>query len=202
MEDDKQYVQDVIKRFRLFDDLMMQKCFDDKAAAEELIHIVLEKPFAVKSVKAQFETKPNGWHGAVFDILALDENGQQCDIEVQRADTGCLVKRAEFYSSHLVTMALEAGENYNKLRDTYVVFITETDIFKERLPLYHIERYFRETGKLFNGSAHIVFVNGEWAGDDDIGRLMHDMTAGKDYAILPTPLVPCGIWYLPVLWEE
>lgn len=42
------------------------------------------------------------------------------------------------------------------------------------LPLYHIDRYVRETGKLFEDGSHIIYVNGNYKGDDEIGHLMQD----------------------------
>ena len=42
------------------------------------------------------------------------------------------------------------------------------------LPLYHIDRYVREAGKLFEDGSHIIYVNGNYKGDDEIGHLMQD----------------------------
>ena len=42
------------------------------------------------------------------------------------------------------------------------------------LPLYHIDRYVRETGKLFEDGSHIISVTGNYKGDDEIGHLMQD----------------------------
>lgn len=43
-----------------------------------------------------------------------------------------------------------------------------------------IERTIQETGALFKDKAHIVYVNGSYRGNDDIGWLMHDFNC-KDY---------------------
>ena len=40
--------------------------------------------------------------------------------------------------------------------------------------MYHIDRYVRETGKLFEDGSHIIYVNGNYRGDDEIGHLMQD----------------------------
>ena len=42
------------------------------------------------------------------------------------------------------------------------------------LPLYHIDLYVREAGKLFEDGSHIIYVNGNYKGDDEIGHLMQD----------------------------
>lgn len=60
------------------------------------------------------------------------------------------------------------------LPDTYVIFITENDIFGRGAAFYNIERTNSVTGEPFNDGEHIMYVNGAYNGDSDIGRLMHD----------------------------
>ena len=60
--------------------------------------------------------------------------------------------------------------------ETYVIFITENDVLKGDLPLYHIERRIEELGLAFDDESHIIYVNGRYRGDDAIGRLMHDFS--------------------------
>lgn len=175
MEGSKHDWHDIIPKYRLFDDPLMMACFDDKDTVQEVLRIILGREFTVTDVKVQEEVPPSQWHGAIFDVTAIDENGNKCDIEIQREDTGSLVKRAEFYSCLLGRMALDTGKDYDALMETFVIFITETDVFKHGLPIYHIERHFVETGEPFDGGSHILFVNGEYTGNDEIGQLVHDM---------------------------
>lgn len=69
---------------------------------------------------------------------------------------------------------LPTGDDPNNLPETYVIFFTENDIFSEGLPLYHIDRTCIETGKSIEDEAHIVYVNGTYVGDSEIGKLIHD----------------------------
>lgn len=39
-------------------------------------------------------------------------------------------------------------------------------------PIYHVDRYVSETREPFGDGAHIVYVNGNYKGEDAIGRLM------------------------------
>lgn len=41
-------------------------------------------------------------------------------------------------------------------------------------PLYPIERINLATGRSFEDGEHILYVNGEYRGDSDLGKLMHD----------------------------
>ena len=40
--------------------------------------------------------------------------------------------------------------------------------------MYHIDRYIRETDELFDDGSHIIYVNGSYKGNDEIGQLMRD----------------------------
>lgn len=58
--------------------------------------------------------------------------------------------------------------------NSYVIFIYKKDKFKEGLPIYHIDRYVRETGKLFEDGSHIIYVNGSYKGEGEIAQLIED----------------------------
>ena len=69
---------------------------------------------------------------------------------------------------------LDAGQEFCELPDTYTIFITEKDFYGKGEPVYLIERMNITTGKPFADGEHILYVNGEYRGDSDIGKLMHD----------------------------
>ena len=73
---------------------------------------------------------------------------------------------------------LKPGEDTEDIPDSYVIFITENDVMKGNLPLYPVERYITigEEKVLFNDGSHILYVNGKYRGDDEIGKLMHDFS--------------------------
>ena len=60
-----------------------------------------------------------------------------------------------------------------------MIFITEHDIFKCGLPLYHIDRIIKENNMTFQDESHIIYVNGEYEGNDPIGNLMHDFACAN-----------------------
>lgn len=55
-----------------------------------------------------------------------------------------------------------------------MIFIVEKDFYGIGEPTYPIERMNLVTGKPFEDGAHILYVNGEYRGDSEIGKLMHD----------------------------
>lgn len=164
-----------IKRFRLLDDDFMSKVFEDLKCAEILLKIILNREdLKVQDVHVQHVIHNLQGRSIRLDIYAVDLEGKLYDIEIQRDDKGAGVKRARYNSSLLTANATETGEEYNELRETYVIFITENDVLKGNLPIYHIERVILENGELFHDEEHIIYVNSKITDETALGRLMHD----------------------------
>lgn len=173
----EKHVQDMerIKEMRLIDDIFMSKVFEDKACAEVLLRAILKKnDLKVKNVNVQYDIKNLQGRSVRLDILAEDEIGKIYDIEVQRSNTGADAKRARYNSSLLDANITEPGDTYKKLAETYVIFITESDVFKAGKAVYHIDRVIRETKKIFEDEAHIIYVNSQKQNNTTLGRIMHD----------------------------
>src|SRR5699024_6027369 len=77
-------------------------------------------------------------------------------------------------SAMLDANVTKPGEELESLPETYVIFITENDYFGDKLPLYHIDLVIRESSKPFQDEAYIIYVNGQYRGNDPIGSVMHD----------------------------
>lgn len=70
---------------------------------------------------------------------------------------------------------LKYGQDFPKIGESYVIFITEKDVMKGGLPMYHVDRKIEELNDSFDDGNHIIYVNGAYKNDEsDIGRLMHD----------------------------
>ena len=69
---------------------------------------------------------------------------------------------------------LKEGQEFKEIKDSYVIFIYDHDKFRKGLPFYHIQRRVDETGEVFGDGSHIIYVNGRYEGNDDIGRMMRD----------------------------
>ena len=73
---------------------------------------------------------------------------------------------------------LKSGEDTEDIPDSYVIFITENDVMRGSQPIYPVERYVTigENKILFGDGSHILYVNGQYRGNDEIGKLMHDFS--------------------------
>ena len=166
-----------IMGFRLLDDEFMKAVFDgNREAASLVLRIILGKPsLVVETVKAQAAVTNFSGRSISVDILAT-ENGNVYNIEIQRADAGAVPRRARYHSSALDASMLEKGAHFNELPETFVIFITERDFFGRGLPAYHFDRFCTEIDMALGDGLHIIYVNGQYRGDDDMGRLMHDFS--------------------------
>ena len=129
-----------------------------------------------------------GGRGIRLDFYCeeIGETGEvikRFNIEIQRTSEGAISVRARFYSSSIDSNSLKAGDKFNQLSETYVIFITETDIFEQNQALYKIQRYIEYTDrqgniidlKPFNDGSYIIYVNGEYKDtSSDIGKIIHD----------------------------
>ena len=180
----------IIKRWRLMDDDFMKRCLKNNIPAVEcILRIIMEQPdLHVLSVTIE-DTIPNLLgHGIRMDVHAVDSAGTEYDIEVQRSDKGAGARRARFNSSLLDLNSLKKGNTYDQLPESYVIFITENDIFKAGLARYHINRIIEELSRPFNDGEHIIYVNGDYRGSDDIGKLMNDFRSSKVDDMILEPL--------------
>lgn len=178
-----------IRGFRLMDDDFMSVCLQDSPeAANRILGIILGKPdIKVTKVETQVEMRNLYGRSIRLDMKAEDKDGVY-NCEIQRADKGATPRRARYHGSLLDANQTVTGALYEDIPETYIIFITEKDYFGKGDPIYRFERVCEETGIHLNDGLHIIYVNGEYRGNDDIGWLMHDFSCTKSDEIHYTEL--------------
>ena len=177
-EDRRREYLEKIRKLRLMDDEFFSWCMEGSTECVELIlRIIMDKEdLKVLSSQTQYAIKNLQGRSVRLDVMATDHSGRQFNIEIQREERGAVPKRARYYSSVLDSNLLLTGDEFEKLPETYVIFITETDIFRKGIPLYNVERHIVETNEAFGDGAHIMYVNGECRDETPLGRLMQDFS--------------------------
>jgi hypothetical protein len=166
-----------IMRFRLMDDDFMSKCLEH---APECIELILQIILGIKDLKVvksqtEYPIKSLQGRGVRFDVFARDSKGREYDIEIQRSNDGAEPKRARYNSALMDANALKSGEDVGKLRDTYVIFITENDVMKRGQEVYSYLRIEEHNGDRLHDGTHIIYVNGATRSETEIGKLVHDL---------------------------
>ena len=172
-----------IKNLRLIDDELMTMVFSgDKKATELLIRILLNRNDLRVTKSMTQEQKHNLFGRSVtLDIVAEDIFKTEYNIEIQRADKGAGARRIRYHQAMIDSHTLKKQEDFDKLPNLYIIFILEHDLFNMGEPVYFVNKTLNakdEDGNnlLFNDGCNIMYVNGEYTGDDALGKLMHDFS--------------------------
>ena len=169
------WFREMMQGLTLMDDIFMTAVFQNSLPCVDLVlQIILEKPnLRTTSVVTQDTLKNLHGHDVRLDIHAFAD-GKEFNIEIQRAKRGAEPRRARYHSSMMDANALPEGTDYKKLPESYVIFITETDVLGKGKPLYVIRRTIEGDGEPFGDGSHIVYVNSSIVDDTPLGKLMHD----------------------------
>ena len=178
-------INKTIQGLRLIDDAMMNFAFHEQPAlCAELIKPVIEKDdIHVTSAISQSIIHNTFGRNAILDVLAKDEKGKLYDIEMQKDNREASPDRARYYSSMLDYKSLPKGERkdnkspWSSFPETYVIFFTEKDYYKQGKAIYHIDRKITDiNNRPFNDREHIIYVNYSYDNiNEPIGRLTHDL---------------------------
>ena len=166
-----------IANFSMMDDDFFTACLDENIECTELVlSIILKRnDLRVTKTKAQYFIKNLQGRSVRLDVFAKDAQGKEYNIEMQQSGSGAVPQRARYNSSVLDANISEPGENYDQLPDTYVIFITATDVLHGNRSIYHIERHIEEKGVRFDDGSHILYVNGSMQDETPLGKLMFDL---------------------------
>ena len=194
-----QHEQDLqrLANFTLLDDDFMTAVFSDNIpSVQYVLDVILGLPnLRVESVQVQKTLKNLMGHSIRLDVYAIDDNNRHHNIEIQASHYDGTLQRARYYSSLIDAQILDAGEDYENLPETYVIFITKKDYFGKGLPIYHIGKHIVETGEYLDDGSHILFVNASYDSNDRIGELMHDFRC-SDPDELKSPVIAERFTYL------
>lgn len=176
----KQQHQEDLQRLRdlrpIDDDFMRCLFQDNIPLAEFVLRIITDKQdLIITDCETQKDMKRLvGARSICLDAYGTDSNGKRYDLEIQRQEKGADPHRARYHSSVMDVENLHSGQKFKELPDTYTIFIIEKDFYGKSEPVYPIERMNLATGKPFEDGEHILYVNGEYRGESNLGKLMHD----------------------------
>lgn len=76
---------------------------------------------------------------------------------------------------------LKHNQNFKDLPNLYIIFILEHDLFEKGEAVYHVKKILdikdEEGNNLpFDDGCNIMYINGDYRGDNSLGKLMHDFS--------------------------
>ena len=107
-----------------------------------------------------------------LDVVSMDVSGKVYYTEMQKKNTGNLVKRSRYYQSQLDVSLLEPGSvNFNLLNDTCLILIAPFDLFGRGLYRYTFSGVCEECPELkLKDGAIRVFINTKGTNRSEFSR--------------------------------
>ena len=165
----------ILKNLTMMNDVFMRNVFKKQECTEYVLQVIMgRKDLKVLDQVLQKDYKNLQGRSAILDCVVRDADGKQFDVEIQQDAEGASPKRARYHSGLMDMNTLNAGQDFDELPETYVVFITRDDILEYDLPIYHIKRKIEEVQEDFKDEAYIIYVNSHRQDDTELGRLMQD----------------------------
>lgn len=165
----------ILKNLTIMSDVFMRNVLKDRKCTEYILQVIMEKKnLKIVDQVLQKDYKNLQGRSAILDCVVQDADGKQFDVEIQQEKEGASPRRARYHSGLLDMNTLDPGQEFDRLPDTYVIFITWTDTLGRGLPIYHIGRTIEETGECFRDGSYIIYVDSSHQEETELGRLMHD----------------------------
>jgi predicted transposase/invertase (TIGR01784 family) len=166
-------IREEAKKLNPIDDLMFRKMAEDKEFCQEILRVILgdDELIVLESIPQWTGTNLQG-RSVILDAKCVKGNGSQVDIEVQKANDDDHQRRVRYNGAILTTNVSDPGIKFENVPDVTVVFISKFDIFDGNLPLYHVDRVVRETGKKVDNGFEEVYVNTKVKDDSEVSELM------------------------------
>lgn len=159
----------IIQELNLDDDFLFAKVMSDqeicKRVLEKILNIrikYIEMPTEQKVIDLLLTSK-----GVRLDIYVSDENDTIYNVEMQKGKRKNLAKRSRYYQGSIDLDMISKGEDYNKLKKSFVIFICTFDPFDTGRHMYTFENRCNEDFNLVLGDETTkVFLNTKGTHDD------------------------------------
>ena len=121
----KQKIRRKLAQADFTDDVMFELVMSQLEICRKFLKAVLPKlDFTKIKVVDQSHLKTDYLSKAGrLDIHCTDAYGNKFDIELQMTNEHNVAQRAKYYHTLMTNHMLTAGENYQSLRETYVIFL-------------------------------------------------------------------------------
>lgn len=153
-----------IHQLNLEDDFLFAKVMSDKEICRKVLEKILGISIREVSVPATQKTINNLYEGKGIrlDVYINDDEGTVYNVEMERGKQkkAVLPKRSRYYQGNIDLDIISAGEDYRKLKKSFVIFICTFDPFGERRHIYTFENRCKESPSLSLGDETTkIFLN-------------------------------------------
>ena len=162
----------MLKRFK---DLNLNSAFLFAAAANDpetcqlLLELILGRKIPKVTVKTENSillSSDAKW--VRLDVNARSEYEVNYNVEAQNSYDHNIVKRSRFYQAQMDVAELKPGDDYNKLPESFVIFICTFDPFGRGLYRYTFVEKCEEDGEALEDGTCKIFLNTKGRNADEV----------------------------------
>ena len=161
---------------------MMRAALQDQIElVQYILRIIMRMPkLKVTHMETQKDLlQPGQGRSLTLDVWAVDADGTQYNIEIQRDSRGAAGSRARYHGAAIDTAALRANQKMTELPKTRIIFITENDCIGDGKLLHRFAMRDIEDGMPLDTGQEILYLNTAYegdvrAGDEELAALAHD----------------------------
>lgn len=180
--DRKAKIREEAKKLVPIDDIMFRKLAEAKDFCQEILRVIMnDSKLVVVRNQPQFPVTNLQGRSVILDAHCILGDGREVDIEVQKANDDNHQKRMRYNGSVLTANIMNPGEKFENVPDVCVIFISKFDLFKSDIPLYHVDRVVRETGRIVDNGFEEIYVNASVRDGSDIAELMDVFVSDTAY---------------------
>jgi len=140
-----------IRRLRPIDDDFFKVYVRPKEVVKEIVDAILMKDNVIQYYETEAVMKNLSGRTVEFDLYAVTDDDVHINIEVEKSKGRATPKRARLHSSSLTSSITYPGQSYEKLQDTYVVFMSEENVLDEDVFIQNIERKLNDNNLFDDG---------------------------------------------------
>ena len=148
----------LIQNLNLADDFLFAKVMSDKVICkkvlEEILNIKIQEikmPEQQKVIDLVLDSK-----SVRLDIYVNDEHNTIYNVEMQKSSHKNLAKRSRYYQGNIDLDMIQKGEDYEKLRKSFVIFICTFDPFNKGRHIYTFQNRCYEDSTLTLGDEEML----------------------------------------------
>lgn len=122
-----------LQEMNLLDRFLFAEVMEDNETLENVLEIIQGYPVSLEDkAQAEKELRRTPRNKRVFfDVYGEDIRNAVYDVEAQKENTHDFPKRTRYYNGMVDLNMLRPGEDYNKLKDVYIIMIMPFDLFGE-----------------------------------------------------------------------
>ena len=179
----KAKIREEAKKLVPIDDIMFRKMAEDIGFCHEILRVILDdQNLVVLNNTPQYAVTNLQGRSVILDAHCRLGDGREINIEVQKANDDNHQKRVRYNGAVLTANITDHGTKFENVPNVCVVFISRFDMFKDGLPLYHVDRVIRETGKTVDNGFEEVYVNAAVDDGSDVAELMNVFVSETAYS--------------------